>query len=195
MRNQFKKDLNAKELIKTLKENSQMFSVKEPDAHFESRMLAGLRASAEWKANEIREREKRSMGTFFDIISKKVASLLTPANYPALGVGFAAVLVAVLVGTQGFENVRQSVFSNSKETVSKVASLAKQGTLMHPEMAAILKKGGEKTLRLWVLLNGDMGETTGAGELTVAERSPAQITEEEQKRILSELEKKWASAL
>lgn len=68
--------------------------------------------------------------------------------------------------------------------------VASENRRSHPELASMIQRGGERALNAWMSINGDVSAQENA-EMPVN----APSNDDEQKRILAELEKKWAPAL
>ena len=157
------KEMQMKTLLKSLKQNKHLFSVPEPDADFERRMLGSLQNSKEWKRVSLWER----LNIFrFEFSVWRMAS--------------AALTVAVVIGgIHYYEGLqRGGQFANLENNRN------------HPELVSMLERGGEGALQAWVMVNGDL-----AAQNNVAGTENTPPNAEDQKRILAELEKKWAPAL
>ncbi len=67
---------------------------------------------------------------------------------------------------------------------------ADRNSYSHPELVSMLQKGGAKAFDVWTRINGDLASQN---DPEVLENAP--LGDAEQKRVLAELEKKWAPAL
>ncbi|MEZ4816277.1 MAG: hypothetical protein R3A80_13915 [Bdellovibrionota bacterium] len=155
-------EVQMKTLLKTLKKEKHLFSVPEPDSGFEKRMIKSLRSTPEWK----RESLWSKLNVFrFEVSVWRLA-----------GAGICAVFV--VVGSFKYFERTQNRFVNNENKRS------------HPELIAMIQRGGEQALSTWISVSGDLGAQSDAQMPKYAPSSDA-----EQKRILAELEKKWAPAL
>lgn len=158
-------EMKMKSLLKTLRANRELFDVPQPDAGFEKRILHKLRASPRFKPSML-ERSSSYLSSLLFFNSQVTMWRLA-------GGAFAVALVVV--------GIR---ISNIQTTPSQL-NVAKQD-VTNPLIASIVQRGGAKALDAWVKINGDLAES---------DPSTAAVTEKDQKRILAELEKKWAPAL
>ena len=171
------KNLQMKKLLKELKNQKAHFAIPEPDADFEKRMLRSLRQSPDWNRSTWRDLGKKifNFDLSFELSFLRVTSM-----------GFAALLIFVTLNSR-FKESRgtppQAVFANgtANSTLSKGSN---------PELASMLQRGGAAALQVWVRVNGDL-----AAQNTPQEAASSDLSPEDQKRIISELEKKWAPAL
>lgn len=155
------KDIQMKALLKTLKNEKSLFSVPEPDADFEKRMLKSLRASKEWK----RESLWSKLNVFrFEMSVWRMAG--------------ATCAVLLVLGAVKYYDGAQHQFAATEHNRS------------HPELSSMIQRGGERALQAWISINGDL---TAQNSAEMPENAPS--SDDEQKRILAELEKKWAPAL
>lgn len=67
---------------------------------------------------------------------------------------------------------------------------ARENKRSHPELSSMIQRGGERALQAWMSISGDL---TAQNDAEIPENAPS--SDDEQKRILAELEKKWAAAL
>lgn len=154
-------EVQMKTLLKALKNEKQLFSVPEPDANFEKRMIKGLRKSPDWK----RESLWSKLNVFrFEISVWRMAG--------------ATCAVLLVLGAVRFYDGAQHRFADIENKRS------------HPELISMIQRGGEKALQAWISINGDLVAQDSA---EMPEFAPS--SDSEQKRILAELEKKWAPAL
>lgn len=153
-------EVKMKTLLKALKNEKQLFSIPEPDAGFEKRMIKSLRTSPEWK----RESLWSKLNVFrFEFSVWRMAG--------------ATCAVLLVVGAVRFYDTAQlQLVSSEKHS--------------HPELISMIQRGGEKALQAWIGINGDLMAQNSA---EMPEMAPS--SDDEQKRILAELEKKWAPAL
>jgi hypothetical protein len=163
------KQQEMKTLLKSFKNYKSHFSVPEPDADFEHRILKSLQRSDEWKKVSVWQWLNGKLDFF---------------RFEVTGLRFAGACAAILVvaGTLGF-------YSTGTPTEVAVQT-PKEIKYSHPELNSMLQRGGAKALQAWVAINGDISALGSSGSV-----DSSNLSAEEQKRILAELEKKWAPAL
>ena len=161
-----------KSLLKSFKSYKQHFSVPEPDADFERRLMKSLHNSKEWNKVSLWDKVAAKLSIFsFEMTAFRL-------------VGAACAVVVIFGAIRFAEHNVQGVGANNQFAQS-------ENVRSHPELTSILQRGGEKALQAWITINGDL--TAQNGPDAGSEKAP--LSADEQKRILAELEKKWAPAL